>query len=132
MDVELVLLPALLVLGLVLLPEAVLGVSFRTCFVTLSQHFTLPGEAALDEGDVVEEVWATASPKLAVSIAAAINPVPAIRMRDPSLVRRWRAFAITGRERQAVSAVPRRLVTKKARRGQRGSSRSPIKGRSGG
>ena len=87
MDVELVLLPALLVLGLVLLPEAVLGVSFRTCFVTLSQHFTLPGEAALDEGDVVEEVWATASPKLAVSIAAASNPVPAIRMRDPSLVR---------------------------------------------
>jgi hypothetical protein len=86
-DVELVLLPALLLLGLVLLPELVLGVSFRTCFVTLSQHFTLPGEVALDEGGDVEEVWATASPKLAVSIAAAINPVPAIRMRDPSLVR---------------------------------------------
>ena len=52
----------LLVLGLVLLPVAVLGVSLRTCFVTLSQHFTLL-DVALEEGDVVVEVCATASPK---------------------------------------------------------------------
>ena len=31
----------LLVLGFVLLPVLVLGVSFRTCLVTLSQHFTV-------------------------------------------------------------------------------------------
>ena len=78
-------LPARLVLGLVLLPVAVLGVSFRTCFVTLSQHFTLLEDVALDEGDIVVEVCATARPKLPVSIAAAINPIPAIRMRHPSL-----------------------------------------------
>ena len=47
----------LLVLGRVLLPLLVLGVSLRTCLVTLSQHFIAPGEAALGEGAVVE-VWA--------------------------------------------------------------------------
>jgi hypothetical protein len=51
----------------------------------LSQHFTLL-DVALDEGDVVVEVCATASSRLPVSIAAAINPIPAIRMRHPSLV----------------------------------------------
>ena len=39
--VEPVLVPVLLVLGFVLLPVLVLGVSFRTCLVTLSQHFTV-------------------------------------------------------------------------------------------
>jgi hypothetical protein len=70
----------LLVLGLVLLPELVLGVSLRTCLVTLSQHFIAPGAAALDEG-VVVEVWATAIPMLPASIAAAISPIPVIRIR---------------------------------------------------
>ena len=76
--VELVLL--VLVLGLVLLPLLVLGVSLRTCLVKLSQHFTAPGEAALGEG-VVVEVWATAIPMLPASIAAAISPIPVIRIR---------------------------------------------------
>jgi hypothetical protein len=62
--VEPVLVPVLLVLGFVLLPVLVLGVSFRTCLVTLSQHFTVAEDVALDEGDVVVEVCATASPKL--------------------------------------------------------------------
>ena len=70
----------LLVLGLVLLPVLVLGVSLRTCLVTLSQHFIAPGEAALGE-DVVVEVWATAVPMLPASIAAAISPIPVIRIR---------------------------------------------------
>ena len=70
----------LLVLGLVLLPVLVLGVSLRTCLVKLSQHFTAPGEAALGEG-VVVEVWATAIPILPASIAAAISPIPVIRIR---------------------------------------------------
>ena len=70
----------LLVLGLVLLPLLVLGVSLRTCLVTLSQHFIAPGEAALGEG-VVVEVWATAIPMLPASIAAAISPIPVIRIR---------------------------------------------------
>ena len=83
-EVELVLLPVLLVLGLVLLPLLVLGVSFRTCFVALSQHFTLLEDVALDGGVVVVGVCATARPKLPVSIAATINPIPAIRMRHPS------------------------------------------------
>ena len=39
LDVELV--PVLLVLRLVLLPLLVRGFSFRTCLVTLSQHFTV-------------------------------------------------------------------------------------------
>lgn len=75
--VELVLLP---LIGLVLLPELVLGVSLRTCLVTLSQHFIEPGEAALGEV-VVVEVWADAIPTVPANIAAAINPIPVIRMR---------------------------------------------------
>src|SRR5262249_12427702 len=95
-------------LGLVLLPLLVLGVSFRTCFVALSQHFTTPEDVALDEGGVVVEVCATARPKLPVSIAAAINPIPAIRMRHPSLVGLgWRVFAITEGKRHHAPAVPR-------------------------
>ena len=70
----------LLVLGLVLLPLLVLGVSLRTCLVTLSQHFIAPGAAALGDG-VVVEVWATAIPMLPASIAAAISPIPVIRIR---------------------------------------------------
>jgi hypothetical protein len=65
---------------LVLLPVLVPGISLRTCFVALSQHFTVPGEAALREV-VVVEVWATATPMLPASAAAAINPIPVIRMR---------------------------------------------------
>jgi hypothetical protein len=72
-----VLLPLML---LVLLPVLVPGISLRTCLVTLSQHFTVPGEAALGEV-VVVEVWATAIPTLPASAAAAINPIPVIRMR---------------------------------------------------
>jgi hypothetical protein len=64
----------------VVLPLLVLGVSLRTCLVTLSQHFILPGAAALGEV-VVVEVWATAIPMLPASIAAAIIPIPVIRMR---------------------------------------------------
>jgi hypothetical protein len=75
--VELVLLPLML---LVLLPEVVLGVSLRTCFVTLSQHFMLPGAAALGEV-VVVDVCAVATPIVPASIAAAINAVPVIRMQ---------------------------------------------------
>jgi len=75
--VELVLLPLIV---LVLLPELVLGVSLRTCLVTLSQHFTEPGGATLGEV-VVVEVWADAIPTVPASIAAAINPIPVIRMR---------------------------------------------------
>jgi len=79
LPVELVLLP---LRGLVLLLELVLGVSLRTCFVTLSQHFIEPGEAALGEV-VVVEVWAPAIPMLPASIAAAINPIPVTRMPYP-------------------------------------------------
>ena len=67
--VELVLLPLML---LVLLPELVLEVSLRTCFVTLSQQ---------GEGVVVVDVCALAIPMAPASIAAAINAVPVIRMR---------------------------------------------------
>src|SRR5438477_10543549 len=63
-----------------LLPLVVLGVSLRTCFVTLSQHFAVP-VAALGEVVVVVDVWAAAIPMLPASIAAAINPIPVIRMR---------------------------------------------------
>ena len=73
--VELELVPLMLLL--VLLP--VLGVSLRTCLVTLSQHFPAAGEAAL--GDVVVvEVWAIAIPMLPASMAAAISPIPVIRI----------------------------------------------------
>jgi hypothetical protein len=61
------------VLGLVLVPLLALGVSLRTCFVTLSQHRIVLDEIALGEL-VVLEVWAAAIPMLAVSIAAATSP----------------------------------------------------------
>ena len=79
------LVPVLVVLGPVLLPLLVLGASLRTCLVTLSQHLTLD-DVALDDGEVVVEVCATATPKLPVSRAAAINPIPAIRIRDSFLM----------------------------------------------
>ena len=50
--VELVLLLPLMGLVLVLLPKFVLGVSLRTCLVTLSQHFIEPGVAALGHSAV--------------------------------------------------------------------------------
>lgn len=78
LPVELELVPLML---LVLLPLLVPGVSLRTCFVTLSQHFTVP-EAALGEVVVVVvDVWAAAIPMLPTIIAVAINPTPIIRMR---------------------------------------------------
>ena len=76
---ELVLVPLML-----LLPLLVLGVSLRTCFVTASQHFpaVVVVVVALGEVDlVVVEVWATASTMLPASMAAAITPIPVIRMR---------------------------------------------------
>jgi len=84
LPVELVLLP---LRGLVLLPELVLvlGVSLRTCLVTLSQHFVALEDVVLGEV-VLEEVCAAAIPMLPASIAAAINPIPVIRMRRILLV----------------------------------------------
>ena len=81
---------------LVLLPGLVPGISLRTCLVTLSQHFIVPGEAALGEV-VVVEVWATAIPTLPASAAAAINPIPVIRMRRILLIadEPRRALAVT-------------------------------------
>jgi hypothetical protein len=79
--VEFVLVPLMLLL--VLLPVLVLGFSLRTCLVTLSQH--LPAEAAPGEV-VVVEVWATAIPMPPASIAAAIIPIPVIRMRRILLI----------------------------------------------
>ena len=75
--VELVLLPVELLVPLPVL--VVPGISLRTCLVTLSQHFAVPGAAALGEV-VVVEVWAIAIPMLPASAAAAINPIPVIRM----------------------------------------------------
>jgi hypothetical protein len=75
--VEFVLVPLMLLL--VLLPVLVLGVSLRTCLVTLSQH--LPEEGTALGEVVVVEVWATAIPMPPASIAAAIIPIPVIRMR---------------------------------------------------
>ena len=77
--VELVLLP------LMLLPLLALGVSLRTCLVTASQHFpalvVVVVVVALGVF-VVVEVWADAIPTLPASImAAAISPIPVIRMR---------------------------------------------------
>ena len=74
-----VLVPLAPVLLLLVLP-VVLGVSLRTCFVTLSQHFMAPGEVALGEV-VVVDVCAVAIPIAPASIAAAINAVPVIPMR---------------------------------------------------
>src|SRR5436190_24347251 len=95
---------------LALLPELVLGVSLRTCFVTLSQHFMLPGAAALGEG-VVVDVCALAIPIVPASIAAAINAVPVIRMRhilselqlvpaSSAATRRWRDRSALSRDKK--------------------------------
>jgi hypothetical protein len=51
--VEVVVLVPLAPMLLLALP-LVLGVSLRTCFVTLSQHLMLPGEVALGEVVVVD------------------------------------------------------------------------------
>lgn len=77
--VELVLVPLIL---LVLLP-LVLGVSLRTCLVTASQHFPAVVVVVVVRGEVVVvvDVWAIASPMLPASMAAAITPIPVIRMR---------------------------------------------------
>ena len=76
--VELVLVPLML---LVLLP-LVLGVSLRTCLVTASQHFPAVVVVVVrGEVVVVVDVWATATPTLPASMAAAISPIPVIRMR---------------------------------------------------
>jgi len=72
----------LLVLGLVLLPLAlglVLLPLLRTCFVTGSQHLTVPDELA-PGAVVVLGVWAAAIPMVAVSIVAA-SRLTVIRMR---------------------------------------------------
>jgi hypothetical protein len=91
--VEPVLVPLMLP---VLLPLLVLGVSLRTCLAKLSQHFTLPGEAALGEV-VVVEVWATAIPMLPTSAAAAINPILVIRM--------WLILLIADEPRRALAVT---------------------------
>ena len=59
---ELVLLPV----KLLVLPLLVLGVSFRTCLVTASQHFPALVVVVVALGEVVGvvDVWATASPML--------------------------------------------------------------------
>jgi hypothetical protein len=75
-----------LVLGLVLLPLLVLGVWLRTCLVTVSQHFIVVLEDVALGGVVVLGVWAEAIPTLAVSIAAAISPIPVIRMSAVSFL----------------------------------------------
>ena len=62
-----------------LLPLLVLGVSLRTCLVTLSQHRIVLEEVALG-AVVVLGVCATAIPALPASMAAAISPIPVIRM----------------------------------------------------
>ena len=83
--VELVL--GLVLLGLVLLPLLVPAVSLRTCLVTVSQHFIVVLEdVALGEVVVVLGVWATAIPTLPASMAAAISPIPVIRMSAVSFL----------------------------------------------
>jgi len=70
-------------LVLELLPLVVLGAVWkRTCLVPLSQHFAVP-EAAPGEV-VVVEVWAATIPTLPATRAAAINPIPVIRIGVPS------------------------------------------------
>ena len=114
LPVELELVP----LMVLLLPVVVLGVSLRTCFVTLSQHFAVP-VAALGEVVVVENVWAAAIPILPTSIAAAITPIPVIRMRRVlpycGVVRR--GVAVTYSEQERPRPVPSGRVTKKDPRG---------------
>ena len=76
--VELVLLPLMVLLPLLV----VLGVSLRTCFVTASQHFPVVVVVVVALGVlVVVEVWAVAMPMLPASMAAAISPIPIIRIR---------------------------------------------------
>ena len=110
--------PVLVPLVLVLL----LGVSLRTWLVTLSQHFTVPEEAALGEG-VVVDVWAAAIPIPPASIAAAISPILVIRMRRTLLVadESRRPLAVTYGNRSRRSPVPHQSRDKKgaalARRG---------------
>jgi hypothetical protein len=84
--VELLLGLVLVVPGLVLLPLLVLGVSLRTCLVTVSQHFIIVPEDVALGGVVVLGVWAEAIPILAVSIAPAISPIPIVRMSAVSFL----------------------------------------------
>jgi uncharacterized membrane protein len=99
-ELEVEAVPVVLVLRplvlLVLLPVLVPVISLRTCLVTLSQHFTEPGEAALGEV-VVVEVWATAIPMLPASAAAAINPILVIRM--------WLILLIADEPRRALAVT---------------------------
>src|SRR5262249_41226865 len=74
----------------------VLGVSLRTCLVTLSQHFVALEDVVLG-GVVLEEVCAAAIPMLPASIAAAMNPIPVIRMR--------RILLVADEPRRAVAAT---------------------------
>ena len=76
-DVELGLVPLI-----VPLPLLALGISLRTCLVTASQHFPalVVVVVVLGEVVVVVDVWATASPMLPASMAAAITPIPIIRI----------------------------------------------------
>ena len=118
LPVELVLLP---LRGLVLLLELVLGVSLRTCFVTLSQHFIEPGEAALGEV-VVVEVWAPAIPMLPASIAAAIIQFRSRACRIlPVADEPRRVLAATFENRRGGAAFLTGRVTKKVRHRQRGA-----------
>jgi hypothetical protein len=67
---------------MLLLAPPVLGVSLRTCLVTASQHFPVVVVVVVrGEVVVVVDVWAIASPMLPASMAAAIIPIPVIRMR---------------------------------------------------
>jgi hypothetical protein len=90
-----------------------LGVSLRTWLVTLSQHFTVPEEAALGEG--VVDVWAAAIPIPPASIAAAISPILVIRMRRTLLVadESRRPLAVTYGNRSRRSPVPHQSRDKK-------------------
>jgi hypothetical protein len=86
----------------------------RTCFVTLSQHFMLPGAAALGEV-VVVDVCAVAIPIAPASIAAAINAVPVIRMRRilSELQISLGVLRRDLRQREDGATVPPSRVTKK-------------------
>jgi len=104
------------VLGLVLLPLLVLGVSLRTCLVTASQHFPVVVIVVVELGEVVlvvVELCATATPMLPASMAAAITPIPIIRMRYLSC---WGGGARSPpiAERRPMAAVPSCCVAKKS------------------
>jgi len=64
------------------LPVLVLGVSLRTCLVTASQHFPalVVVVVVLGEVVVVVDVWAIAIPMFPANMAAAITPIPVIRI----------------------------------------------------